>query len=105
MMNNGITPELSSAAWVLAADMMCIKAGESVLISADTSTDMPAVEAVQNACCSIGAKVATIVLAPRLPYQGALADTYLPDHFKAAVRECDVWIDLCFPYLARIQGL
>lgn len=100
MMNNGITPELASAAQVLAADMMCIKAGESVLISADTSTDMPAVEAVQNACCSIGAKVATIVLAPRLPYQGALADTYLPDHFKAAVRECDVWIDLCFPYLA-----
>ena len=100
MMNNGITPELAHAAWVLAANMMCIKAGESVLISADTSTDMPAVEAVQNACCSAGAKVATIVLAPRLPYQGALADKYLPDHFKAAVQECDVWIDLCFPYLA-----
>ena len=74
MMNNGITPELANAAQVLAADMMCVTAGESVLISADTSTDMPAVEAVQNACCSIGAKVATIILAPRLPYQGALAD-------------------------------
>ena len=28
------------------------------------------------------------------------ADQYLPDHVKAATNECDVWIDLCMPYLA-----
>jgi hypothetical protein len=80
--------------------MMSVKPRESVLISADTSTDPRLVEAVQNACCSMEAKVATIVLAPPVRFQGTLADAYLPDHFKAAAVACDVWIDFCFPYLA-----
>jgi 2,5-dihydroxypyridine 5,6-dioxygenase len=100
MLCSNVGPELVRAADVLASDMMSVKAGESVLISADTSTDPRLVEAVQNACCAMEAKVATIVLAPPVRFQGTLADAYLPDHFKAAATACDIWIDFCFPYLA-----
>lgn len=95
-----IDPDLACAAHNLAYDMMGVRKGESVLISADTSSDSRLVEAVQNACCAVGAKVGTIVLAPPVRFQGTLADAYLPDYFQAAALGCDVWIDLCFPYLA-----
>ena len=55
---------------------------------------------MQDAAYRLGAKVASIVLAPAVPFQGGLADEYLPDHVKAATGACDVWIDLCMPYLA-----
>jgi leucyl aminopeptidase (aminopeptidase T) len=100
MIHNEIGPKLSRAADVLARDMMCIKAGESVLITTDTGGDMVAVQAIQDAAYRLGAKVATITIAPPVPFQGALADEYLPDHVKAATGACDVWIDLCMPYLA-----
>jgi 2,5-dihydroxypyridine 5,6-dioxygenase len=100
MLWGNVGPELARAAHILACDMMSVKASESVLISADTSTDLRLVEAVQNACCAMEAKVATVVLAPPVRFQGTLADAYLPDHFKAAAVACDVWIDFCFPYLA-----
>ncbi len=95
-----IGPKLARAADVLARDMMCITAGESVLITADTGTDVLGVQALQNAAYRLGAKVASIVLAPPAPFQGGLADEFLPDHVKAATGECDAWIDLCMPYLA-----
>ena len=100
MIHPEVGPKLARAADVLAREMMCVKDGESVLVTADTGSDMTAVEAVQDAAYRLGAKVATITLAPPLPFQGALADEYLPDHVKAATAECDVWIDLCMPYLA-----
>jgi 2,5-dihydroxypyridine 5,6-dioxygenase len=100
MLWDNVGPELARAAHILARDMMSVKPSESVLISADTSTDLRLVEAVQNACCAMEAKVATIVLAPPVRFQGTLADAYLPDHFKAAAVACDIWIDFCFPYLA-----
>ncbi len=85
---------------MLVRDMMCVKPGESVLITTDTDTDRVAVQAVQDAAYRSGGKVGTITLAPPLPFQGTLADPYLPDHVKAATNACDVWIDLCMPYLA-----
>ena len=100
MTRAGIGPRLARAADVLARDMMCIKQGESVLITTDTGTDVVGVQAVQDAAYRLGAKVASIVLAPPVPFQGGLADEYLPDHVKAATGECDAWIDLCMPYLA-----
>ena len=95
-----IGPRLARAADVLARDMMCIKQGESVLVTTDTGTDVVGVQAIADAAYRLGAKVASIVLAPPVPFQGGLADDYLPDHVKAAAGECDVWIDLCMPYLA-----
>ena len=96
----GIGPRLARAADILARDMMCIREDESVLITTDTDTDAVGARAVQDAAYRLGAKVASIVLAPPVPFQGGLADEYLADHVKAATGACDVWIDLCMPYLA-----
>jgi leucyl aminopeptidase (aminopeptidase T) len=93
-------PKLSRAADVLVRDLMCVKAGESLLIMADTGSDMAAVEALQDSGYRQGAKVASMILAPQMPFQGSLADAYMPDHARAAIGACDVCIDLCFPYLA-----
>jgi hypothetical protein len=58
---DAIGAELSRAALIFVRDMMCVKPGESVLITADTNTDRRGVDAVQNAVYSIGGKVATMV--------------------------------------------
>ncbi len=100
MIHSEIGPKLAHAADVLVRDMMCIKLGESVLITTDRGSDDTGVRAVEDAAYRLGAKVASIVLAPKLPFQGGLADDYLPDHVKAATKACDVWIDFCMPYLA-----
>ena len=101
MPDAGIGPKLARAADVLTRDMMCIEAdekrphhhrhGEPIVVG---------VQAIQDAAYRLGAKVASITLAPPVPFQGGLADEYLPDHVKAATGACDVWIDLCMPYLA-----
>ena len=93
-------PELARAAGVLVRDMMCVRRGESVLLSADSATDARAIEALQNAAYDAGARVATVTLTPPLPLQGGLADPYLPEPLVAAAPHCDAWIDLCMPYIA-----
>jgi hypothetical protein len=95
-----MSAKLSRAALVFVKDMMFVKHGESVLILADPNTDERAVEAVRNAAYSLDAKVAAIVLASPLPFQGGLSDPFLPDHVVAALTNCDVCIDLCMPYIA-----
>ena len=91
---------LLRAAFVLVKELMCVRKGESVLIATDSDTDRGAAEALQQAACVLDAKVATIVLANPLPFQGGLADPFLPDHVAAALSSCDVCIDLCMPYIA-----
>jgi leucyl aminopeptidase (aminopeptidase T) len=41
-----------------------------------------------------------MMLAPPLPFQGGLANPYVPDPVTGAAQNCDAWIDLCMPYLA-----
>ena len=41
-----------------------------------------------------------MTLAPPLPFQGGLANPYMPDPVTAAAQNCDAWIDLCMPYIA-----
>ncbi len=94
-----IGPELAHAADVVVRDYTAIRAGETVLITADTATDMAAVEAVLKAAQGLGAKAAVLTI-PRLPFQGALADPYVPPMLAGAAANSDVWIDLTFPYLA-----
>jgi hypothetical protein len=79
---------------------MCVKKGENVLVMADTGTDMTAVHAILDAGYRAGAKTSVMVLAPQLPFQGSIADQFLPAHATAAIDACDVCIDLCMPYLA-----
>ena len=93
-------PELARAALILMRDMMCVVAGEHVLITTDTHTDRRAAEALQNAAYALGARVATMTLAPPLPFQGGLANKFMPDPVTAAAQNCDAWVDLCMPYIA-----
>ncbi len=69
----GHGPELARAANVMIGDYLAIKADDQVVITADTSTDMGAVEAILNATEGVGAKSA-VLLIPQLPFQGSLAD-------------------------------
>jgi leucyl aminopeptidase (aminopeptidase T) len=76
-----------------------VQSGEGVLISADTRTEPALIEAIADAVIHArGRPMAAII--PQLPFQGALADPYIPDTLAAAAARSDVWIDCCFPYLA-----
>lgn len=107
MSNTGLMtdlgPELSVAAVALVRDMMCVVAGEHVLVTADNRSDKAAVEAIVNASYSLGAKVAAMTLSPPLPFQGGLANPFMPDPVVAAAQNCDAWIDLCMPYIAGAE--
>lgn len=89
---------LAVAADVLVRDFMCVRAGEQVLITADAASDTTAVKALLNAARVQGAK-AGVFVTPQLPYQGSLADPYISEPLAAAVKSCDVWLDLTFPYM------
>ncbi|WP_455707913.1 hypothetical protein [Mesorhizobium sp. ORM8.1] len=80
-------------------DFMAVSANEAVLITADTSSDMVAVQAVMQAVVAAGARP-TVLVIPTLPFQGALADPYVPKTVTAAGQNCDVWLDFTWPYLA-----
>jgi hypothetical protein len=73
-----------------------------VLITADSLTDPRAVAALQNAAALQKAKTVVLTI-PQLPFQGALADPYIPEPVAAAVMSCDVWFDMTFPYIAGSQ--
>jgi hypothetical protein len=80
-------------------DFMCVKPGEQMVITSDTATDPRAVQALLEAAKMAKARVAVLTI-PQLPYQGALADPYVAEPLGAAVKSCDVWLDITFPYLA-----
>lgn len=100
MIHSEIGPKLDRAADALVRNMMCVKPGESVLITTNSGADLTAVGAIQNAAYRIGAQATTLILAPKLPFQGGLSDAYISDPVRAAVTNCDAWIDLCMPYMA-----
>lgn len=94
-----MSPELLRAADVLVRDYMAVRAGEVVVISADSQTDRIVVDAIFASASHAGAS-AVVVSIPQLPFQGALADPYIPKPLANAAATCDVWIDVTFPYLA-----
>jgi hypothetical protein len=80
-------------------DFLSVRPGDDVLITADLGTD----EAVTSTIFAVAERVRgcpSIVIAPKLPFQGTLADPYISRTVATAVKNCDVWIDLTFPYLA-----
>ena len=91
--------DVARAADVLVRDYMAVRAGESVLITADPATDPAVSEAIMVAAARADARPSVLTI-PRLPFQGALADPYVPPVVAGAVAGCSVWIDLTFPYLA-----
>ncbi len=91
--------ELRVAADSLVVDYMSVVAGEEVLITTDSGGDPQAVEAIFASALACGARP-TVMTLPRLPFQGALCDRFVPATVAAAVERCSVWIDLTFPYMA-----
>jgi len=83
----------------LVEDFMAVTPADQVLITADTGTDAGLVRAVLDCVRRAGAQGMAVMLG-QVPYQGALADPYLPGLLAGAARQCTVWLDFTFPYLA-----
>lgn len=99
MLFNREGPRGSLGARALVEDFLKVREGESILLTADTGSDVGAVDAVMAAGESVGAKVIVATI-PQLPFQGTISDPYIPEPLGSAAKSCDVWIDLTFPYLA-----
>lgn len=91
--------DLGLAARTLVCDQFCIRKGETLAITADPNTSHAAIEAILAAASGAGA-TPLLLLMPRLPYQGKLADPYIPDAVACAVAASDLWFDMTFPYMA-----
>jgi hypothetical protein len=90
--------KLAIAADFIVREFMKVKAGEQVLITADTASDTRAVEALMHAASIRRARTSLLTI-PQLPFQGKLADPHVAEPVGAALKACDVWLDLTFPYL------
>ena len=83
--------EVAKAAFSLVRDIMLVKPGETVVITADTATDMRVVDAVMKAAYAIQA-VPVLVQHP-MQKQAFIQP---PQPVAAAVEGCDVWIDFAY---------
>lgn len=90
---------LSGSADILIKDAFGVGEGEEVLITADTGTAPEVAAAIMDSAVQCGARASVMTLT-RLPFQGLLADPYLPAALTGAAMAADVWIDLTFPYIA-----
>lgn len=98
MHSHALPPELYGAAQAF-VNYLCVKTNENVLITADTRSDAGVVQSIVAVLIAIGARPCVLSI-PQLPFQGKLADPYLPAPLSGAAAACDVWIDLTYPYLA-----
>lgn len=90
--------ELAKAADVLVRDLLRLKAGESFLITFDSESDWRAPMAAARAAQAVDAKVALLWhTAP--PGYGKIADPYLPDSLKAAIPNCEAWVEFNYEWL------
>ena len=101
MSQRGVVPsaDIAAAAAIVVRDYMAVRSGEDVLITADTATDPALAEALMSAAAHAGGRPSILTI-PRLPFQGRLADPFVPPAVEGAARSCSVWLDITFPYLA-----
>lgn len=99
MANYGVRPELFHAAQAFLVDYLNYKGSEQLVITGDTAGDQEVIRALQAAAVAAGGRP-LVMLLTQLPYQGKLADPYLPLALGAAVKASDVWVDVTFPYIA-----
>lgn len=97
--NTIMRAEIMRAARHFLVDFLALEAGKDLVITTDTARMGGVVEALQAVALEEGARFTTITI-PQLPYQGKLADPYLPRALAVAVKECDLWVDLTYPYIA-----
>ncbi len=85
--------ELAKAAMNLATDMLSLRKGETLVITADTQSDMRVVNAAAAAAHAVGARPMVITLAAPLGV-GKAADPLLPvDCLTAALSKADAWVE------------
>ena len=91
--------ELSAAARKLLEEVMLVKKGENVVITADTSSDMRVVNATAQAAFSAGA-VPTVAVYPTR--QTPVMEPPAP--VAGAIRYADVWIEYAVAYILHTQA-
>ena len=96
---SGMRPELLRAAQAMLVDYLGFSGKERLLITTDTAGDQAVVQAITAAAIASGGRPVVLTI-PQLPFQGKLADPYLPAPLAGAAHQCDIWIDLTFPYIA-----
>jgi 2,5-dihydroxypyridine 5,6-dioxygenase len=85
--------ELARAAHILAKDMFRLNEGETIVITADTRSDMRVVQAAAAAAHTLGAKPMVITMASPLGV-GKAADPMLPvESLTAALMKADAWVE------------
>ena len=85
--------ELHKAAYILVNDMLRLKPGETLVITADTQSDMRVVDATAAAAHTLGAIPMVITLAAPLGV-GKAADAMLPvEALSAALSAADAWVE------------
>lgn len=92
-------PEVFGAAQTLLRDYLGFAPQDRLLITTDTAGDQAVVQALVAAAAAAGGRPVVLTLT-QLPYQGKLADPYLPEPLAGAAAHADLWIDLTFPYIA-----
>jgi leucyl aminopeptidase (aminopeptidase T) len=91
--------ELGQAAHKIASELFKLKAGETIVITADTESDRRPVEALATAAFTVGAKPMVVWLASPLGV-GKAADSMLPlEPLTAALKATDVWAEFNNKYL------
>ncbi|GAB4528468.1 MAG: aminopeptidase [Anaerolineae bacterium] len=91
--------ELAQGARKLVNDVMLTKAGEDVVITADTSSDWRVVEATAQAAFAAGAR-------PTVVWYESRPDAVMepPAPVAGAIREADVWIEYAVAYLLHTKA-
>jgi hypothetical protein len=79
MSPRGLAPpaDVAAAAALVVRDYMAVRAGEDVLITADTGTDLALAEALMSAVTQAGARPSLLTI-PRLPFQGRAPSAVRP---------------------------
>lgn len=95
----GIKNSTAHAVDVLLSDFLGFSGEERVVITADMQSDQQLVQLLLEGSYRRAAE-ATAVIIPKLPSQGAGADTAITTALRGAIADADMWIDMTFPYMA-----
>lgn len=91
--------EIGKASDVLVRELLKLKEGETIVITADTQSDKRVVDATARAAFVVGAKPMVIWTSSPLG-PGRMVDDWLPSKaISAALLEADAWVEFNYQYL------
>jgi leucyl aminopeptidase (aminopeptidase T) len=97
--DNFLSFELTKSARKLVEDIMLIKNGETVAITADTSSDWRVVQATANTVHCVGAEPVVILYETR-----SNVSMEPPSPVSGALKNADVWIEFSVSYILHSQA-